>query len=203
MKNCILTFTILFTLDTYGQKTVVQDLKNVNTIEEAKNYKLKNASQKPELLYLNSTTDTSILNKQLFAALKGDIITNKGFVYKIIDKTTTSSYRASYIYLDASKLDLAKIDSIRQLIILKYKTGTSFSTLFQQYNMDGNPNQGDTDYFEKGQMVMEFEDAIKVHNTGDIFKVDVPAYGWYYIVKKTHPDRTTSKITVLKVKNNS
>jgi parvulin-like peptidyl-prolyl isomerase len=65
--------------------------------------------------------------------------------------------------------------------------------------MDGNTTHGDTGWFF-GELMMpkEFQDAVKAHNTGDIFFVDVSDKQWHYIVKKTYDDDDKKVVTVLR-----
>ena len=44
----------------------------------------------------------------------------------------------------------------------------------------------------------ELQDAVRKHNLGEIFYVDVPERQWYYIVKKTFNDDLKKDITVLR-----
>jgi len=47
-------------------------------------------------------------------------------------------------------------------------------------------------------MPKEFQDAVKAHNKGEIFFVDVSDKQWHYIVKKTFEDSDKKEITVLR-----
>ena len=158
---------------------------------------------KTEELYLNSTVDSGKLDKRLFAGSVGEVITSGNFNYTIKEKNIQTSYRVTYIYLDGSKLSMKIIDSIRQLIINKHKAGVTFIQLARQYNMDGNPNFGDTDYFLEGSMEPLFEHAIRSHKTGEVFTVDIPSNSWYYVVKKTHPEKTKISLKVVKARKSS
>lgn len=93
-----------------------------------------------------------------------------------------------------------EIDSLRPLIIKKYKAGTSFENLVEKYNMDGNSKKGDLGWFKTKKMVPEFESAVRNHKKGDIFFVDVNAPKWHYVVLKTFDDRERISYNFIKIK---
>jgi parvulin-like peptidyl-prolyl isomerase len=66
--------------------------------------------------------------------------------------------------------------------------------------MDGNKT-GDLNWFNEGEMVPEFEIAVKKHKKDEIFTVDVPERKWYYVTLKTHEDKEIQELTILKIKN--
>lgn len=124
---------------------------------------------------------------------------NKKYVYKLLNESNQKEFRVSYIYLDGSQLSKSEIDSTRALIIKKFHSGTPFSDLADDYNMDSNSKKGDLGWFEEGKMVKEFEKAIKNYKKNDIFNVDVETRNWYYVVLKTHQDRNNLKKLFLRV----
>lgn len=122
--------------------------------------------------------------------------------FKILSIDSTLSFRANYIYLNGDKFSKLQIDSLRQEIISKYKAGTNFFDLVQQYNMDGNFT-GDTKWFTENMMVKNFEQAVRNHKKNEIFQVDTPEQNWYHVVLKTFDDTYIKKITLLKMKSSS
>ena len=98
----------------------------------------------------------------------------------------TYTYSVGYIYLDGSKLDMAKIDELRREIITQYNQGEPFKNLAAKYNMDGNLKPEQFEFVEE-DVVPEFSQAVKNHKVGDIFTVDVPYNKWYYVVLR-NPD---------------
>ncbi len=202
MKQILLGIFILTTTISSGQN-ISAKLKNVRTLGDAEKFISSNPSLATEMVFLSSDVDTSDLQKQLLTKSKGDVFKIDGYLYKVVSDTTIKSLRGSYIYLDGSKLSLSEIDSIRNLIMTKYNSGTTFLDLFKEYNMDGNPNDGDLGWFQEGMMVKEFDVAIQEHKKDDVFKVDVPSNNWFYIVKKTYDDKTTKEVTLLKIKSSS
>ena len=125
------------------------------------------------------------------------------YVYCLIDIKTNTEYRASYIYLDGTKLKKTEIDSLRPIIIQKFENGISFEDLNEEYNMDPNPNKGDLGWFKKGAMVLEFEKAIREHKLDEIFTVDIPERNWYYVALKTFDNRQNKERTYLKIKSSN
>ncbi len=137
--------------------------------------------------------DDPLLTSKLKALTEGDTLSvlENGEVqlYRFLERQALPEYRASYIYLDGAVLGRSQIDSLRSLIIARYKSGTPFADLVSEYTMDGNPNQGDLGWFAKGDMVPEFESAVREHEVGAIFTVNVPHKQWYHVALKTHANR--------------
>jgi parvulin-like peptidyl-prolyl isomerase len=104
--------------------------------------------------------------------------------------------------LNGDKFSKLKIDSLRQEIISKYKAGTNFFDLVQQYNMDRNFT-GDTKWFTENMMIKNFEQAVRNHKKNEIFTVDAPEQNWYHVVLKTFDDTYIKKVTLLKMKSSS
>jgi len=80
-------------------------------------------------------------------------------------------------------------------ILKKLNEGSNFASLAKQYSMDvvTAPNGGDIDYFERGEMVPEFEKAVfNLKNTGDITGVIRTQFG-YHIAKLTGRKRMEAK----------
>ena len=125
------------------------------------------------------------------------------YVYYFFKVEEFEEYRASYIYLDGTKLSKSEIDSIRPIIIKDFKDGISFEKLNKKYNMDPNPNNGDLGWFQGGQMMLNFEKAVREHKLNEIFTVDIPEKNWYYVTLKTFNNRTNEKRTYLKIKSGS
>ncbi|MEM9078228.1 MAG: peptidylprolyl isomerase [Bacteroidota bacterium] len=125
------------------------------------------------------------------------------YVYYFFQVEEFEEYRASYIYLDGTKLSKSEVDSIRPIIIENFKSGISFEDLNEKYNMDPNPNKGDLGWFPGGQMMSDFEKAVKEHRLNEIFTVDIPEKNWYYVTLKTFKNRINKKRTYVKIKSSS
>jgi parvulin-like peptidyl-prolyl isomerase len=203
MNQCILfRFINLIALVSLGQQPSL-NLKNVNTLEEAENFVNSNSPRHASIISLNSKDDTFSFERKLLSKPIGNIFTIHGYVYKVIDKKMEKLFRVKYIYINGDSISYDQVDSDRTVILSRYASGVSFDELNKEYNMDGNPNNGDTGEFGEKMMVKEFEDAVRAHKKDDVFKVDVPANHWFYVVKKTHADKIIKKITLIKMRNSS
>jgi len=199
-KTCLFSGLLLLTAVVLGQPEKEKNFKQVATLEDAHRFIGKYSSRKAFLHVLNSQYDTSARDRRLYQMKVGEMTRIGNSTYKIIEDTVIYRFRASYIYLDGSILNSTSIDSIRSVILKNYAAGVSFEDLCDKYTMDGNPNHGDTGFFETGMMVKEFEEAVYYHANGDVFKVDVPGNRWYYVAKKTADNKViVIKITVLEM----
>lgn len=169
------------------KKTMLLALFTINTVvcvaqknptqEQAEEYMHKMVSWKD-----SDVTVTDSLYTLLDGHAKRDIVVKGRDIYKILFIKEMPLYSASYIYLDGTKLSLSKVNSIRKKILSKHKSGTSFSDLITEYNMDKNPKANNL-VFSSGEMVPEFEKAVREHTPGELYTVDVPAAKWYYVAK--------------------
>jgi hypothetical protein len=197
MKTLLLSTFVLFSLVSFAQ--VDKEIKKVKTIEQANAFITANPKMAGEIIEFNTGTDSSELAKKIFAGSKQPL-TVDGYTYKVVEIKTSFLLRINYIYLDASKLSMSQIDSLRKMIIVKYNSGTPFSELAKTYNMDGN-TEFDFGWVPEGMMVSEFSAAVKAHKKGDIFTIDVPSKQWYYVTLKPFDDKEVKIYSVLKVKN--
>ena len=193
----ILLFFLTATV--FAQPTVRDQFQKIGTVEQAQQYIAANPGLKPALLSLSSKKDSTVIDKRLLRQNQGDIFSVGYVTYKVLTSTEKVVYRASYIFLDGSSLSNSQIDSLKKVIVDKANSGTPWSQLSDQYTMDGNTTHGDTGWFFGEEMMpKEFQDAVKAHNTGEIFFVDVADKQWHYIVKKTYDDDDKKEMTVLK-----
>ena len=90
---------------------------------------------------------------------------------------------------------LVKTRSEAEDILKKLKEGSSFSRLARQQSLDvvTAPNGGDIDYFERGEMVPEFEKAVSnLKNIGDITGIIRTQFG-YHVAKLTGRKKMEAK----------
>lgn len=186
-------------MDSYGQN-LVQQLANINTAKQAKNFISKNPPFEGKLLEINSGKDTSAFFRQFFEKRSGDIFTVGTVTYKIISESSTLMSRVNYLILDGTQLSFKKIEPLRKYILDEYNKGVPFDSLVAKYSMDGNKDFGDTDWFEDGVMAKEFELAVKQHRRSEVFTADVPASKWYFIIKKTFDTQQIKQMTVIQLK---
>lgn len=114
------------------------------------------------------------------------------FAIKVLKRYKLPAWTVKYIFLDGNKLLSTEIEELRDNIIDQYKSGVSFDTLAVKYSMDGS--NGEKYKFIEGMTVSDFEDNVKEHNNGEIFKVDVYSNRWYYVVLKID-DKDSMNVT--------
>lgn len=199
MKNSLVSGALLLmSLQTFAQP-VHDAFAKITTVQQAQQWIDANPKLKPALLYLNSLKDSSLIDKRLLRQNQGDVFSVGYVTYKVLESVEKVNYRASYIFLDGGSLSESQIDSLKKIIVQKASTGADWNQLSDQYTMDGNTTHGDTGWFFGEEMMpKEFQDAVKAHNKGDIFFVDVSDRGWHYIVKKTYNDDDKKVATVLR-----
>lgn len=189
---------LLFYIFSFGQ-IPERSLSKIKTISQAEAFIDANPKVVAKIFDIKSSSDTNEILLPLYDKKAGFTFHIDNFTYKILNIDSTLSYRVKYIYLNGDNFSKNQIDSMRQAIITKYKSGTDFSLLIQLYNMDGNYT-GDTNWFTENMMVKGFEKAVTDHKKNDIFTVDSPEQNWYHVVLKTFDDTFIKTITILKVK---
>ena len=201
--NKLLLVTLLFTITISAQDAQTKDFDSIVNMEEAKEYIKEKKSEKNKIITFNEAKHQTSLAIDLYkngaATVKSDIEKTK---YKVIEKSTTTNYRVSYIFFDGLKMTVSQINATRDKIRTKYKEGTPFSELAKQYSMDGNANHGgDLGWFEKGITHPTFEAEItnNIYKVGDVFTIDIVQNQWYYVVLKTHEPKEIQEIKVLKI----
>jgi len=199
MKNTLAALCLLFSTTLFGQLTVTEKFQKIGNVQQAQQYIDANPELKPALLNLSLGKDSTLIDKRLLRQKQGDIFSVGYVTYKVIESRDTINFRASYIFLDGATYSPLQIDSLKKIILQKASSGVSFETLSDQYTMDGNTTHGDTGwFFGEYMMPKEFQDAVLKHKTGEIFFLDVSEKNWHYIIKKTHDDRVTKDIIVLR-----
>ncbi|MBS1948238.1 MAG: peptidylprolyl isomerase [Bacteroidetes bacterium] len=199
MKNWIAALMLLFSFPALAQETLTEKFQKINTPAEAQQFIDANKSLKPALLHLSLGKDSTLIDKRLLRQNKGDIFSVGYVTYKVLEAKESVNYRASYVFLDGSSLSPTQIDSLKKIIVQKASSGAPFDKLSDEYTMDGNTTHGDTGWFFGEEMMpKEFQEAVKNHNKGDVFFVDVADKQWHYIVKKTYDDDQKKEITVLR-----
>jgi len=178
------------------------DISKIRTVSQAEIFISQNPKADSKLFTIGSSNDTAEILMPLYSKRIGFTFYIGSIAFKILSIDSILSFRVSYIYLNGDKISKIQSDSLRQEIISKYKAGTSFLELVQQYNMDGN-STGDTKWFTENMMVKNFEQAVRNHKKNEIFTVDTPEQNWYHIVLKTFDDRYIKKVTLLKIGGSS
>lgn len=173
-------------------------LAGISTRSQANEYIKSNPRAK--LFTLESGADTSALVQPLYHQQAGYRFTIGISRFKIIELDSTLSFRVNYIYINGELYSKKQADSLRKLIIDRYRKGEAFYVLAEEYGMDGNMS-GDTGWFQEHTMVNQFETAVRQHKKGDIFTVDTPDRNWYHVVLKTFDDSHIKKLTILRIES--
>jgi hypothetical protein len=198
MKQFLLVLLCSATVIASGQ-TGYQQIKNINTVEQAQRLVDANPGADIYLMPFVEGADSAAIASRIFSRRISDTLSDEKYLYKVIDTVTTLFSRVTYIYIDGATYSLRSIDSIRTVIMSKYKSGTPVKDLVKEYTMDGNPT-GDLGWFSENQMTPGFGAAVRQHVKGDLFTVDIPDKKWYYVVLKTYDDRMMKLWRVLRVK---
>lgn len=186
-----------------------QRLLRVNSLEQA-NQLLSDDEITGNILSIDSNLDSSGFAKYWLETGVGEILISHPhedttYLFKLIKLDSIKSFRVQYIFIDGKKLNRKEIDDLRNLIFKRIDHGDEFANLAEEYSMDGNSKKGgDLGWFEEGQMMIEFQNAIEKHRIGEVFKVDIQSNKWYYIVKKSHLPRykKIASVVVLQIINN-
>jgi peptidyl-prolyl cis-trans isomerase D len=106
---------------------------------------------------------------------------------------TPAQVRASHILLKLEGKDEKQVQALAEDIAKKAKAGADFAALAKQYSEDDSnaSNGGDLDYFGRGRMVAEFEQAAFAMKAGEISSPVKTAFGYHIIkVVDNKPDTT-------------
>jgi peptidyl-prolyl cis-trans isomerase D len=106
---------------------------------------------------------------------------------------TPAQVRASHILLKLEGKDEKQVQALAEDIAKKAKAGADFAALAKQYSEDDSnaSNGGDLDYFGRGRMVAEFEQAAFAMKAGEISNPVKTAFGYHIIkVVDNKPDTT-------------
>jgi hypothetical protein len=195
MSKYSFLIALLFAFDFCDAQTTSADLAKITTLTQAESYLEKNPDA-GKIFYIDSGRDTSEIHRPLYKVKNGFSFSIDKVKYKILQIDSALSFRASYIYLGTDQYSKKQVDSLYEVIKSKYKNGTGFIELVQEYSMDGNVT-GDTGWFTENMMVKEFETAIRNQKKGEVFLVETPGMNWHHIVLKTHDNTHVRKLTIL------
>ncbi|RYY49324.1 MAG: hypothetical protein EOO06_07510 [Chitinophagaceae bacterium] len=201
MRPTMLMIALLSIFFTTAAQNSIPGLADVRTISQAEEFMVKYPALQGKIFTVESGKDTSELIAPLYSKQNGFTFSMDNYTFKVLQVDSTLSFRARYIYLNGGHFSKAQIDSLRSLILSKYKNGANFIELVQEYNMDGNMT-GDTQWFTENQMVPSFETAVRQHKKGDIFTVDTPGMNWYHVVLKTFDDSFIKQLSLLRLQRN-
>ncbi len=95
---------------------------------------------------------------------------------------TPEQVRASHILLKTEGKNEAEVKKQAEAILAKVKAGADFAALAKQHSEDGSKdNGGDLDYFGRGAMVKEFDEAAFSLPPGKVSDLVKTQYGFHII----------------------
>ncbi|MCS7052712.1 MAG: peptidylprolyl isomerase [Ignavibacterium sp.] len=163
-----------------------------------------------ELPYSRDTLNVQSFNSESLELIKkakpGDLIgpvaTPQGYtIFKYFGTVTTDQQfvRASHILINQFGSDQKNLEEANKIYERLIK-GEDFAKLVAQYSADPGSakNGGDLNYFSKGMMVKEFEEACFKGKINEIQKPIKSSFG-YHIIKVT--DKTNNKYIVERIVN--
>jgi peptidyl-prolyl cis-trans isomerase D len=108
--------------------------------------------------------------------------------------STPEQIRASHILLKLENKDEAAVTKQAEAILARVKAGADFAALAKQYSEDdqSKPTGGDLDYFGRGAMTKEFEDAAWALDVGKTSEIVKSPFG-LHIIKVTDKKAATTK----------
>jgi hypothetical protein len=199
MKFFAYLVALLIFHSTYGQHSSLQ-ISAVHTYSDAEQFIKQNPSLKGEIITISSLDPEENPETKITALAKGETITIGENTYKVISTDNHLCVRSSYIYMDGNKLSESYMDSIRDVVEIRFKNGADFNQLVAEYSMDGMKD-GDLGWAQEGVLLTEIEEAIKSHKVKDFFVVYVQLKKWYFIVLKTFDEKYVTESIVLKFKS--
>jgi len=98
--------------------------------------------------------------------------------------STPEQVRASHILLKTEGKDEAAVKAAAEDVLKQAKSGADFAALAKKYSEDESnaKNGGDLDYFGRGKMVPEFDQAVFAMEPGQISDLVKTQYG-YHVIK--------------------
>jgi peptidyl-prolyl cis-trans isomerase D len=107
--------------------------------------------------------------------------------------STPDQIRASHILLKTEGKDEATVRKQAEAVLAKVKAGEDFAALAKQYSEDtSKDNGGDLDYFGRGAMVKEFDEAAWALQPGQTTDLVKTQYG-FHIIKLTDRRAASTK----------
>jgi peptidyl-prolyl cis-trans isomerase D len=120
------------------------------------------------------------LQRQKVVVPAADI--QRNYNENIAQYQTPEQVRASHILLNTAGKDEAAVRKQAEEILAKVKAGGDFAALAKQYSEDSSKdNGGDLDYFGKGRMVPEFEEAAWTLQPGQVSDLVKSQFGFHII----------------------
>lgn len=201
--NKLLIFLIGFSAILHAQEAVLPTFETITNTEDAQFYLDSNPNKSNTFITFNEENHKTELARNLFDSGQ---VTVDGHLerirYKVVDRFTTTHYRAHYILIDGNKVEAEVAESLIKTISKKYKNGVTFGKLAQEYSMDRNGKRnGDTGWFAPGTMNPDLEKVIIniPRSDRDLFSFELKEKSWYYLVLNSYKPKDIKEIKVLKI----
>ncbi|HYM21751.1 MAG TPA: peptidyl-prolyl cis-trans isomerase [Vicinamibacterales bacterium] len=183
---------VTFTADTFRPQVNASDADIAGYFEAHKN-ELK-IPEKRKIRYLLVDID----------ALRAKVVVSPADIERTYNSnleqyTTPEQVRASHILLKTEGKDDAAVKAKAEDIAKQAKAGADFAELAKKYSEDTDSakNGGDLDYFGRGRMVPEFEQAVFAMQPGQISDPVKSQFGYHIIKlidKKAATTRTLAEV---------
>src|SRR4029450_1095371 len=176
-----------FPADKFREATTATDAEIASWFDEHKNdYKIP---EKRKVKYALINTQSMRDRQQVSAA---DV--QKHYQDNQQQFTTPQQVRASHILFKTEGKDEAAVRKEAEAVLARAKAGEDFAKLANQYTEEevGKPRGGDLDFFGRGQMAKEFEEAAFALKPGQISDIVKTSFG-LHIIKTTEHKPATSR----------
>jgi parvulin-like peptidyl-prolyl isomerase len=205
MKRFLLLF-ILITPSIIAQEDNSVELDLITDTSSAEAFLKTNKTKGNKLITFNEEKHKSVLATDLFKLSVGGKTSTKNdyekTTYKVVEKSTITHYRMSYILLDSKNKDVAKTKAYRDRIITTYNNGSPFDFLAKKYSVADNARRGgDTGWFTKEETSTFFDVDItnNQHTLNELYTLDNDENNLYYIILNTYQPKEIKEIKVLKI----
>lgn len=175
------------TADAFKSQVTVTDAELVPYFEQAKdNYRIGEKRKiKYAIVNVDQVRATVTVPEAEIAAF---------YQQNLTQYQTPAQVRASHILFKLEGKDEKTVRALAEDVLKKAKTpGADFAALAKQYSEDDTNNMtgGDLDYFGRGRMVAEFEQAAFAMKAGEISDLVKTGFGFHIIkVVDNRPDAT-------------
>lgn len=189
MRGEIVVLLILFLLSgaLYAQKAspLLKALQLIDSPTDFEN--MKDKLQDMSCFFFNPGADGGYPGLSMMKIGEMGLFMNQfnglHYIIKFVDTLNQEFFCAQHIFLDGRTRTRKEIDSLRNIISYKYlEQGFSFDSLVLHYSDEPIVDLNKT---VSNHIVKEYELLGLVHQTGDLFEVDVPQNNWYYLALKT------------------
>lgn len=182
------------------KQSLVKTLEKTNTVEEALELREKHPEWDVEVT--EAATDGRAPSPVLQRLIDGEVLRlpdSTGPYHKVVSLVEVNQYNMRYIFFDPEKLSQEGIDAIRKDITNRFLQGQEFATLANQFTMDGSTNGGELGWMNEPDLQPEMIEAMKQHQKGQIFPLDIPDKNLHYLLLKVQDERTILRMFMVKV----